>query len=279
MKRPTDQQKTDTQFFFAPEDGFGSFHWRWIFPVKIPCNIPKLLVQVWDFELLSPNDAICEANIQLKGFFTAAEKKGTKNAADLDLAMTHPNYKGEQGKIALSLELMPQAEADDDPVEESSGFGLAMSSRLPELATREGMYDFYRPPLPIPNFYAIFIAQLKAKAKTCAICCGITCVIALALVVVMASDMQLKTGIETIPNSQYEMIGLRGVTWEWNDLAKESLGLHGKSHGVLAQEVESLYPWLVVQWPWTDGYKRVNYLLLDFMVMFARICSLMQLSS
>jgi len=263
MKRPTDRQDTDCQWFMEPEH-YGSFHWRWIFPVKIPCNIPKLLVQTWDLELLTPNDAICEANIQLGSFFKASEKKGAKNAADLDLGMTHPNFKGIQGTISLSIELMPEKEAEDDPVD---------PDRQPELMDREGMYTYYRPPGAFPAFglMAILKAKLKPLKKYCIMCCILLIIVGVLMVVVMVSDEQLKESVVTIRHSDYERIGLRAVEWKWNQQANERLGLHGRSYGVVAQEVEKLYPWLVQNWP--DGYKRVNYGLMNIMVHAAKLHS------
>ncbi len=51
---------------------------------------------------------------------------------------------------------------------------------------------------------------------------------------------------------------IRGVTWRWNDQA-ELVGLEpGRADaGVLAQEVEAVYPELVTTGP--EGFKQVNY--------------------
>lgn len=51
---------------------------------------------------------------------------------------------------------------------------------------------------------------------------------------------------------------IRGVTWTWNEASAE----HGKvpgseDAGVIAQEVEAVFPELVVTTP--EGVKRVNY--------------------
>ncbi|XP_031562879.1 uncharacterized protein LOC116298522 [Actinia tenebrosa] len=80
----------------------------------------------------------------------------------------------------------------------------------------------------------------------------------------LLSDIQLKENITVLNNSEYETIGLRGVEWVWNQEA-EKLGLSGKESGVVAQEVELLYPWAVIEGH--DGYKRVNYLALRLLVL------------
>lgn len=71
------------------------------------------------------------------------------------------------------------------------------------------------------------------------------------------SDEDLKCNITTLPHSEYNDIGLRGVCWNWNESAKKSFGLTGAGCGVIAQEVRMLYPWAVLQGK--DGYLRVQY--------------------
>jgi hypothetical protein len=48
---------------------------------------------------------------------------------------------------------------------------------------------------------------------------------------------------------------LRGVRWDWSE--DNPLGLSGPDMGVLAQEVEAVYPELIMTG--SDGIKRVNY--------------------
>lgn len=67
----------------------------------------------------------------------------------------------------------------------------------------------------------------------------------------MFSDRRLKSNIEFIGEEN----GLRKYRWVWNKLAS-ALGLHGESHGVMADEVEDSHPDAVsIQ----DGYLIVNY--------------------
>ena len=71
------------------------------------------------------------------------------------------------------------------------------------------------------------------------------------------SDSRLKENITAIMNSEFEEIGLQGYSWVWSKKATEELGMRGREQGVIAQEVEKLYPWVVVTG--ADGYKRVDY--------------------
>ena len=60
------------------------------------------------------------------------------------------------------------------------------------------------------------------------------------------SDSRLKENITAVPRSKFEEIGLQGYSWVWSRKATEELGMRGQSSGVIAQEVEKLYPWIVV---------------------------------
>ncbi|XP_022786045.1 uncharacterized protein LOC111326340 [Stylophora pistillata] len=77
-------------------------------------------------------------------------------------------------------------------------------------------------------------------------------------------DSRLKENITVVPHSDYEQIGVRSYNWVWSKDAVE-LGMSGTGRGVIAQEVEELYPWTVVMGD--DGYKSVDYEALKQMVM------------
>ena len=67
-----------------------------------------------------------------------------------------------------------------------------------------------------------------------------------------ASDMKLKKNVVTIENALDKLDGMRGVYHDWNDE-------NNKEHsiGVIAQEVQAVYPELVHEG--SDGYLSVNY--------------------
>lgn len=81
---------------------------------------------------------------------------------------------------------------------------------------------------------------------------GVSTAASIASLFAMFSDENLKKNISPIgaigPFTKYE--------WEWNDQA-HALGLEGKSKGVIAQEVERVFPQLVGE---KDGYKTVDYM-------------------
>lgn len=67
------------------------------------------------------------------------------------------------------------------------------------------------------------------------------------------SDRNLKKNIETLTGGLDKILSVRGVTYNWKDITKET----GSQVGVIAQEVEEVFPELVN----TDkqGMKAVNY--------------------
>lgn len=72
------------------------------------------------------------------------------------------------------------------------------------------------------------------------------------------SDIRLKTKVKkTGEKNGHEMF-----EWEWNEKAKEVFGLEGKSHGVIAQNIEKYMPEAVKEY---QGYKTVDYGLLGVM--------------
>jgi len=71
------------------------------------------------------------------------------------------------------------------------------------------------------------------------------------------SDAQLKTHIQSIPPNIIEKFRqLNGVLFKWGDKAHD-LGLSGTDLGLLAQDVEKVFPEYVTTH--SNGYKQVNY--------------------
>ena len=68
-----------------------------------------------------------------------------------------------------------------------------------------------------------------------------------------SSDRRLKKNIKHIDTVD----GVKFYTWEWNEIA-DQIGVSGdRTVGVIAQELEAIYPELVIEGG--DGYLRVNY--------------------
>ena len=73
-----------------------------------------------------------------------------------------------------------------------------------------------------------------------------------------SSDRRLKQDVRSLAGALASVLALRGVRYEWNALGVQRGGTAGAGQvGVIAQELEKIYPELVSTGP--DGYKAVNY--------------------
>jgi hypothetical protein len=65
-------------------------------------------LQVWDRNVLEADAVICEANLNLRSFFTKAVKSKSRREIlpRQWVAMTHPEKKGIQGEVSISVELL-----------------------------------------------------------------------------------------------------------------------------------------------------------------------------
>jgi hypothetical protein len=142
LSHPQTQQQTDVHD--SVMDGCGKFNWRIVYPdIFLPYDIPRLKLQVYDKDRIGPNDAIAEANLNLKGFFQKAlrqksarigalaaspaslgvgavtslgtNSKSAQTAGPYNsgqwLDLYHPSYDGPQGAICLEMELLTREEA------------------------------------------------------------------------------------------------------------------------------------------------------------------------
>ena len=76
-----------------------------------------------------------------------------------------------------------------------------------------------------------------------------------------ASDVRWKKNIQPIPNALKKLSQIRGVSYNWKNASEdESTGFDKRTHfGVIAQEVETVFPELVDHLGQTDEYKHVEY--------------------
>jgi hypothetical protein len=74
-----------------------------------------------------------------------------------------------------------------------------------------------------------------------------------------SSDLRLKTNVASLANVIPKLEQIRGVSFDWNE-AYQAMG-RATGHreiGVIAQEVEAVFPELVTTWG-SEGYKAVDY--------------------
>ena len=90
----------------------------------------------------------------------------------------------------------------------------------------------------------------------------------LATYIAYLSDENLKSNVTVLPYSIYNDIVLTGVCWKWNDNAQQKFGLTGEACGVIAQQVQKLYPKAVLVGE--DGFVQVRYGTLHTMINHVR---------
>ncbi|KAJ3431796.1 c2 calcium-dependent membrane targeting [Anaeramoeba flamelloides] len=123
-----EKQKSDIHW--RSMNGKGSFNWRYKFLVELPSRVPRLKVQLWDKDILNPNDSIGEAVLNLGAFFKKCEKSLLEHQIKKQwIDLTHPNFDGIQGKIQVQVSMLPLVDAQRNPV----GIGRNLPNKNPFL--------------------------------------------------------------------------------------------------------------------------------------------------
>eukprot|EP01114_Cavostelium_apophysatum_P012665 TRINITY_DN2890_c0_g1_i2.p1 TRINITY_DN2890_c0_g1~~TRINITY_DN2890_c0_g1_i2.p1 ORF type:complete len:2032 (+),score=608.70 TRINITY_DN2890_c0_g1_i2:72-6098(+) len=162
---PEGQKPQVTDTHWRSEDGKGSFNWRMIFPVTIPSALPKFKLQIWDKDILTPDDAICEANLNLRPFYKKAfkNKSSRESLSKQWISMTHPSAQGVQGKIQVSFELLSLDEASRFP----AGLGRKEPNDNPFLPKPDRPETSFNPFRLDKQFTKILWGRNKKKVFAC----------------------------------------------------------------------------------------------------------------
>ncbi|KAH7819075.1 putative myoferlin-like protein [Monocercomonoides exilis] len=153
MELTKDQQETDVHW--RSTNGIGNFNWRFVFPLTLPCHVPRLKLQIWDKNMLSANDSIAEAVLHLGGVFKAAYRtKQNQTIRKQWLVMTHPMYSGPQGQVEMSLDVVSEKYAKATP----SGKGQNTPNQDPFLPPPE------RPETSFPPWAVHKMAKFTYRA-------------------------------------------------------------------------------------------------------------------
>ncbi|SBT74771.1 ferlin, putative [Plasmodium malariae] len=112
------EDRRDTDTHYNSKDGKGVFNWRIVYNIKIPTNATTIKVQVHNYALLSSNEPIGEATLDLAAhFYRARKKKGFYHIPRFWLACKHPAHKNKiRGNVEIEASILPKSEAEVDPV-------------------------------------------------------------------------------------------------------------------------------------------------------------------
>jgi hypothetical protein len=112
-----DQKHQLTDTHWSSPDGNGEFNWRMIWDVIIPNRKDnRLLLQVWDKNMVQTNEALAECTVNLTNVFKNAYKNGdVVNIEKQLIDMNLPYKTAVQGAIEIEIEIVPYQYAQDHP--------------------------------------------------------------------------------------------------------------------------------------------------------------------
>ena len=156
-----------------------------VWPVALPEKVPRLLLQVWDDDVIGADDAIGEAELNVKSLYDRAlRKKGQSMHMEKTwIACKHANFTGVQAEVQISIDLLTLQEARAKP----AGRGRSAPNAHPHLETphRPSFWDGIGISLDGWNPFA------RMRRLMMLLCC---CVVVIAGVAVayVVSDMMMR---------------------------------------------------------------------------------------
>ncbi|KYN99162.1 ferlin, putative, partial [Plasmodium reichenowi] len=112
------EDRRDTDTHYNSKDGKGIFNWRFVYNIKIPTNATNIKIQIHNYALLSSNEPIGEATLDLSAhFYRARKKKGYYPIPRFWLSCKHPAHKNKvRGNVEIEGSILIKSEAELDPV-------------------------------------------------------------------------------------------------------------------------------------------------------------------
>jgi len=132
---PKKVTKTDTHF--RAKSGRGSFNYRMKFTVDLPLKNPeggRLLIQMWDRDLLKWNDFIAESSIELYKWLQLAYQRRESVKPFLELKESIERFEAKKKKEALGIPVEEKKEEEKKSEEDNPMAGMTEE----ELAEMEG---------------------------------------------------------------------------------------------------------------------------------------------
>ena len=175
-----ENQKTDVHPYST---GDAEFNWRMVWPVALPEKVPRLLLQVWDDDVIGADDAIGEAELNVKHLYDRAmRKKGQSVSMEKQwVATKHANFTGVQAEVLLSIELLTLSEARAKP----AGRGQEAPNAHPHLEKphRPSFWDGFGVTIGEWNPFA------KMRRMMLILCCCVVVIAGVAVAYVVTDMM------------------------------------------------------------------------------------------
>ena len=165
-----------------------------VWPVALPEKVPRLLLQVWDDDVIGADDAIGahasgrphaigEAELNVKHLYDRAmRKKGQSVSMEKQwVATKHANFTGVQAEVLLSIELLTLSEARAKP----AGRGQEAPNAHPHLEKphRPSFWDGFGVTIGEWNPFA------KMRRMMLILCCCVVVIAGVAVAYVVTDMM------------------------------------------------------------------------------------------
>ena len=183
----TNDEFRETDTHFRCQSGKGSWNWRMKFPLKLPLEVHRATVQIWDRDYLSRNDFIAEAafdfeelakeawvenrRVKMKGVGEENESNSEKFWVGCKKRNSEGDFE-DGGKVLISFELVPKERAEACVV----GEGRDAPNVDPFLPPPIGRFEWSWNPLKL-------ISQMCGPEFKLKICLALCCVLCLLILV------------------------------------------------------------------------------------------------
>jgi hypothetical protein len=115
-----DVKSTDVAWYSS--NGSAEWNWRFVWQLKLPCQVPRVKLSLWDENVIEEAEAIGELNYNLEPLLQQAQRdrRPVTHQPQAWVPFAHPNYPGVlMGEALLELWLLPKQDAKHAPVGEA----------------------------------------------------------------------------------------------------------------------------------------------------------------
>ena len=102
--------------------GAAEWNYRMVWPVQLPCKLPRVKIAVWDEEITFGDNAIGEVLYNLQPLFNKAlrEKQAITHQREKWIKFSHPDFRGASiGEVCVEFWLVTAVHAEANPVGEA----------------------------------------------------------------------------------------------------------------------------------------------------------------